>query len=233
VKALLVDLYETLVWTDWQALGHMMTARLNVDGPTLLRAFEATSIGRGTGQYGSIRGDLAAIIAATAAAPPAGGSADAGARPSPDVRAADQVWLEALEIELNAFLREHTHVYPDVRPVLRKLRDAGTRVAIVSNCDHATGPLLEGLGLSGDVDATVLSFAVRSIKPDAAIFEHALACLGVSGDDAIFVDDQPRFLDGARAVGIRTLQIARTPGYLPDSGAEEHPVIADLNALVP
>lgn len=217
MKALLVDLYETLVWTDWQALGHLMTARLNVDGPTLLRAFEATSVGRGTGQYGSVRGDLAAIIAATAEPP----------------RAVDPAWLEALEVDLNAFLREHTHLYPDVRPVLRKLREAGTRVAIVSNCDHATGPLLEGLGLSSDVDATVLSFAVRSIKPDAAIFEHALACLGVSGDDAIFVDDQPRFLDGARAVGIRTLQIARTPGYLPTGGAEEHPVIADLNALVP
>ena len=140
--------------------------------------------------------------------------------------------MEALESDLLAFLRDNTHVYPDVRPVLRKLRDSGTRIAIVSNCDHATGPLLDNLGLSEDVDATVLSFAVRSIKPDPAIFEHALARLGVSGDDAIFIDDQPRFLDGARAVGIRTLQIARTPGHAPVAGVEEHPLISDLTALV-
>jgi len=224
VKALLVDLYETLVWTDWQALGHLLAARLDVDGSTLSRAFEVTSRGRGTGLYGSVKGDLAAIVAA--AAPP-------GAGPDAGRGAGQDAFLDALESELGAFLTANTHVYPDVRPVLRALRDSGTRVAIVSNCDHATGPLLNNLGLAGDVDATVLSFEVRSIKPDAAIFEHALARLGVSGADAVFVDDQPRFLDGARAVGIRTLQIARAPWHRPAASADEHPVIADLTALVP
>jgi len=157
VKALLVDLYETLVWTDWQALGHLLAARLDVDGSTLSRAFEVTSRGRGTGLYGSVKGDLAAIVAA--AAPP-------GAGPDAGRGAGQDAFLDALESELGAFLTANTHVYPDVRPVLRALRDSGTRVAIVSNCDHATGPLLNNLGLAGDVDATVLSFEVRSIKPD-------------------------------------------------------------------
>ena len=222
MKALLVDLYDTLVWTDWRALGQLLAARLGVDGATLLRAFETTSVGRGSGHYGSVRGDLAAIVAA------AGGQ---GLAPTPG--SADEAFLAALETELLGFLKNATHLYEDVRPVLRAVRASGTRVAIVSNCDHATRPLLESLGLAGDVDATVLSFEVASLKPHAAIFEHALARLGVGAEDAVFIDDQPRFLDGARALGMRTLQITRTPGFAPPAAAEPHPLIADLTQLVP
>jgi HAD superfamily hydrolase (TIGR01509 family) len=223
VKALLVDLYDTLVWIDWRALGERLAARLAIDGPTLLRAFEVTHVGRGSGRYGSLRGDLAAIVAA------AGGSGT-------------PAFLAALEIELLTFIEQSAHLYDDVRPVLRALRDSGTRVAIVSNCDHATRPLLDKLGLERDVDATVLSFEVGSLKPDAAIFEHALARLGARAEQAVFVDDQARFLDGARSLGIRTLRIARPPSHgapppPPSSSSSSpddvgaHPVIADLTQL--
>ena len=32
MKALLVDLYDTLVWTDWRVLGERMASALEVDG---------------------------------------------------------------------------------------------------------------------------------------------------------------------------------------------------------
>jgi len=213
VKALLVDLYDTLVWVDWRPLGDRLAARLEVDGDTLLRAFETTSTARGTGQHGSVRGDLAAIVAAT------------GAR-------ASDASLAALEDELMVFLGHSAHLYDDVVPALRALRGAGTRIAIVSNCDHATRPLLARLGLHSEVDAAVLSCEVGSLKPDAAIFEHALARLDASAAQAVFVDDQPRFLAGARALGIRTLRMVRAsqyPAFVEDEGA--HPVIADLTQL--
>jgi HAD superfamily hydrolase (TIGR01509 family) len=213
VKALLVDLYDTLVWVDWRPLGDRLAARLGVDGDTLLRAFEMTSVARGTGQHGSVRGDLAAIVAA------------AGGRGS-------DASLTALEDELMAFLGHSAHLYDDVRPALRALRGAGTRIAIVSNCDHATRPLLARLGLESEVDTAVLSCEVGSLKPDPAIFEHALARLDASAAQAVFVDDQPRFLAGARALGIRTLRMVRASQY-PTLAADEgaHPVIADLTQL--
>jgi putative hydrolase of the HAD superfamily len=212
VKALLVDLYDTLIRTDWHALGQWMTARLDVDGQILLRAFEATSEARGTGRYGSIRGDLAAIIAAT------GGTAD-------------ESFLGTLETELVALVGERTHLYGDVRPALRTLRASGVRVAIVSNCDHSTRPLLDKLELEREVDATVLSFEVGSLKPDAAIFDHALARLGATARDAVFIDDQARFLDGALSLGIRTLRIVRATSYGGIADPGPHPVIADLTQL--
>jgi HAD superfamily hydrolase (TIGR01509 family) len=213
VKALLVDLYDTLVWTDWRALGQWMAARLQVDGHTLMGAFETTSVARGRGRYGSVKGDLAALVTAARGA-------------------SDESFLAALETELLAFLEQATHLYEDVVPMLRTLRAAGTRVAIVSNCDHVTRPLLDRLGLDREVDATVLSFEVGSLKPDAVIFEHALARLGAKAAEALFVDDQDRFLDGALALGMRTLRIARTrPDAKAADAAGPHPVIADLTEL--
>ncbi len=220
MKALLVDLYDTLVWTDWSALAERLAARLEVDGAALLQAFEATRVGRGTGQFGSIRGDLAALVRA------AGGPAAGG-------RAADVGFLAALETELLTHLREAVHLYDEVRDVLRARRAAGTRVAIVSNCDHITRPVLENLALEAEVDASVLSCEVGSLKPDALIFEQALARLGATASEALFVDDQPAYLDGARAVGIRTAQIVRAPSAdEPTEGdALAHPIIWDLTDL--
>jgi len=214
MKALLVDLYDTLLWVDWRPLGDRLAARLAVDGDTLLRAFETTSTARGTGHYGSLRGDLAAIAEA----------AGAGRDPAS---------LASLEDELMTLLPRGAHLYDEVRPVLRDLREAGTRIAIVSNCDHATRPLLAHLGLVDEVDATVLSCEVGRLKPDRAIFEHALAKLDVGAGQAVFIDDQPRFLAGARALGIRTLRMVRATHYptFADNDDGGDPVIADLTQL--
>ncbi len=47
----------------------------------------------------------------------------------------------------------------------------------------------------------MLSFEVGAIKPDAAIFETALARLGVDAAHAVMVGDSDEADGGARAVG--------------------------------
>ena len=225
MKALLVDLYDTLVWTDWRALGERMAGRLKVDGAALLRAFEVTHVPRGIGRYTGIRGDLAAIVAA------ARGWYDPTRDDQPIPLGNNDPFIAELEMELLEYLREAAHLYNDVRPVLRALRAARTRVAIVSNCDHVTRPLLANLDLEREVDATVLSCEVHSLKPDAAIFEHALKRLGASAADAVFVDDQARYLDGARALGIGTVRIVRSPSHGEPSEGDTHRTIASLSDL--
>jgi putative hydrolase of the HAD superfamily len=213
VNALLVDLYDTLVWTDWGTLSERLMSRLGVELPVLLGAFEATSDARGTGHYGSVAGDFGAILAAC------------------DVDAHDALVTE-LATETVAYLRRNVHLYDDVVPALRRLRAAGTRVALVSNCDHATRPIVDALGLENEVDTVLLSCEVRSAKPDAAIFVEALRRLGADPADSLFVDDQPRFLDGAAALGIRPIQIVRgrEPGAYPPRSA--HPVITSFEELL-
>jgi HAD superfamily hydrolase (TIGR01509 family) len=222
VKVLLVDLYDTLVWTDWRVLGERMASRLQVDGAALLHAFEVTHVPRGLGRFAGIRGDLAAIVAA------ARGSYDPAREDQPAPSGEGDRLIAELEMELLEYLRDAAHLYDDVRPVLRALRAARTRVAIVSNCDHVTRPLLLNLDLEREVDATVLSCEVHSLKPDAAIFEHALKRLGASAAETVFVDDQARYLDGARALGIGTVRIVRAPPYGEPSEGDTHRVVTSL-----
>lgn len=74
---------------------------------------------------------------------------------------------------------------------------------------------LDELDLADKVDEVVLSCDVGSAKPDAAIYLKAIDMLGVDAADAIFVDDQPSYVSGAEALGIRSVLIdrrGRTPG---------------------
>jgi HAD superfamily hydrolase (TIGR01509 family) len=225
LKALLLDLYDTLVWTDWRALGERLATRIQVDGAALVRAFEITHVPRGVGRFRGIRGDLAAIVGA------ARGSYDPTRDDQPVPPRSDDPFIAALELELLEYLRDSAHLYDDVRPVLRALRADRTRVAIVSNCDHVTRPNLANLDIEREVDATVLSCEVKSLKPDSAIFEHALQCLGATAAEAVFVDDQTRYLDGAHALGIDTVQIARNPSYGEPSEGGAHRLITGLGDL--
>ncbi len=51
-------------------------------------------------------------------------------------------------------------------------------------------------------DAIVISREVGMIKPDPSIFEHMLTNLGTQASETIFIDDSPRNVAGAEAVGI-------------------------------
>jgi putative hydrolase of the HAD superfamily len=56
------------------------------------------------------------------------------------------------------------------------------------------------------VNCTTLSAEVRLIKPDPAIYEHCLRCLGVAPADCLFIDDREVNIAAARAMGIRVIQ---------------------------
>ena len=86
----------------------------------------------------------------------------------------------------------------------RRSASRGVKTALVSNCSHSTRPVVERLGLEEVFDRVVLSFEVRAMKPDPAIYRAALEQLGgVPPERAVFVDDQPPYCDGATAVGTR------------------------------
>ncbi len=217
VGAVLLDLYDTLAWTDWPALRAGLEDRFGLSERDLLRAFTTTREARSVGAYGSAEGDLAAILEA------------AGIAPEPDL-------VRELDAErTRILLGTGVHLWEDSIPTLRELRRRGVRTAVVSNCDHATRPIVEHLGLGAETDAVVLSFEARVAKPDPGIYLAALDALGgIDPADATFVDDQTRHCDGARALGI-TPYLIRRDDVDPVEGVSEpggHRVIRSLRALL-
>lgn len=100
-------------------------------------------------------------------------------------------------------------LYADALPAIEAVRHRGLRLGLISNA----WPSLEGkyrrLGLRDEFDPFVISACVGCLKPDAAIFEHALARIGLPAERLLFVDDEPEYLAGARALGFNVVLIAR------------------------
>jgi putative hydrolase of the HAD superfamily len=207
----LLDLYDTIAWSEWFRLRERIAARTGLDEGRLIAAFDATRPARGVGAYPDAAGDMAAVLEA------------AGLAPDPRL-VADLVELERSE------LTERVHLYDDVLPVLSALRDRGARTALISNCSHSTRPIVHRLHLEDVFDAVVLSFEARAMKPDPAIYRAALDTLGVDPRGAVFVDDQPRYCDGAAALGIETRLILR-PNEDAPSDTRGHRVVTDLRWL--
>ena len=55
-------------------------------------------------------------------------------------------------------------------------------------------------------DTLIISAEVGLMKPDPRIFQIALQSLGVQPAEAVFVDDFPHNVEGARAVGMHAIQ---------------------------
>jgi putative hydrolase of the HAD superfamily len=147
----------------------------------------------------------------------------AGVEPSP-------VLIERLVEMERAFFETGVELWEDSLPVVRELRDRGVKTSLISNCSHSTRGIVERLGIAEAFDDVVLSFEVGLRKPDPAIYRLALERVGVAAEDAVFVDDQPAYCDGAAALGIETFLIDRSGDGTPDLNG--HRVIGDLRALL-
>ncbi len=55
-------------------------------------------------------------------------------------------------------------------------------------------------------DVVVLSGDIKMAKPDPEIFELTLQKLGVTADEALFIDDSLNHIEGAKTIGIHAIQ---------------------------
>jgi FMN phosphatase YigB (HAD superfamily) len=105
-------------------------------------------------------------------------------------------------------------LYPDVRPTLSALRDAGLWVGVAGNQTSRVAELLRALSLPVDAVATSGEWGVA--KPDPAFFTRILAWAPGKPDEIVYVGDhRDNDARAAKAAGLRTALIRRGPwGYL-------------------
>ncbi len=126
-------------------------------------------------------------------------------------------------------------VFPEVLPVLTRLRKAGLKLAIVSNFDARLLPVCRGLGLATAVDAIVFAAQVGVAKPDRGIFRAALDRLGVAPEATLHVGDSwNEDVVGARAAALHAFHLDRDrPAAVGASGVVSGTgeIIEDLSIL--
>jgi putative hydrolase of the HAD superfamily len=126
---------------------------------------------------------------------------------------ADQL-LKLIEADNESWMKFDTEMYAFVN----RLRTAGKRVAVLSNMPHELGEVLKTADTEfgfAPFDHITLSYEIRSIKPEAAIYEHCLAGLGVPAADTLFLDDRPENIEGAKRLGIHGIQFTSREDVLP------------------
>lgn len=117
-------------------------------------------------------------------------------------------------------------VPPELPSALDRIRQAGVRVAIVSNSEGRLPELLAHAGIADHFAAIVDSHHEGVRKPDPEIFRRALARLGVEADDAIHLGDIPGVdVAGANAAGIRAVLVDPF-GFYPDHAGERTASVA-------
>lgn len=101
-------------------------------------------------------------------------------------------------------------IYDDVLPTLDRLAAQGLRLAVISNWDPRLRDLLRRLALDARFETIVVSCEVGCAKPGRAIFDEAVARLGLPAGRILHIGDSAESdVVGARSAGLHALQILR------------------------
>jgi HAD superfamily hydrolase (TIGR01549 family) len=127
-------------------------------------------------------------------------------RPDFDLETERQARLDA---GLGEYLNGYD-LYPDVRPCLHALPDAGYFVGIAGNQTTRAGRFLRELNLPCDILATSDDWGIT--KPDIAFFTKLIAVSGQAPNEIAYIGDRlDNDLRPATAAGLHTIFIKRGP----------------------
>ena len=123
---------------------------------------------------------------------------------------------------LQAMLGELTLHEPIIDRV-RTLRDEGYKLGLITNNVREGSAMWRSLVPVDELfDAVVDSSEVGMRKPNPAIYHHALELLGgVAPDQAVFLDDSPGNVEGARRAGLQGILVT-----------DPEDAVAELDALL-
>lgn len=123
----------------------------------------------------------------------------------------DEALIDTVVVERQARF-DHALQYPEpgVLETLQGLRQAGYRLALISNASTAEVAAWESSPLAGVMDVAVFSCVCGHAKPESGIYHQASGGLGIAAADCVFVgdggSDEHR---GAAAVGMTPVMITR------------------------
>jgi 2-haloacid dehalogenase len=125
-------------------------------------------------------------------------------------------------------------VHPDVEPGLRRMREAGLRIATLTNGRAASAEgLLERAGVADLVERSLDVSEVGRWKPAPEPYQHACRTLGVAPTAAVLIAVHPWDVHGAMCAGLRGAWLDRHgdpyPGVFraPDVSAPDLPALVD------
>ncbi len=216
--AVIFDFFGTLVynrpWGDEMNRAVARTLSAPIDG--FLREWALTGPARTLGAYASVEENVEEVCR------------EIGVSVTPEQA------KRAAEIRLE-FTRRNLVPKEGALEMLRRLRDAGYKLGLLSNCTPEVPVVWQEMAVRPLFDDTVFSCAVHIAKPQAEAFELASRRLGVAPERCVYVaDNADGELAAAKAVGIHAIRLLPAEGEWAPRGAElwQGPSIATLLDLL-
>ena len=121
--------------------------------------------------------------------------------------------------DYEAAMTVDTKLFDGVPELLAQIKSAGMKWGIVTNkATYLASPIVQALGLSEDCAALVCGDTTAHAKPHPLPLLHAAQIAGVGTDRCMYVGDDIRDIQAARAAGMTS--IAAAYGYC----GSDHPV---------
>lgn len=98
------------------------------------------------------------------------------------------------------------YVNEDVLAFVREVRAAGVPVGLATNATDDVRDDLKKLALESEFDQVISSAEIGFHKPSRDFFIQACTFMGTPPDICLFVDDQDRNVQGARAAGLSAMR---------------------------
>ena len=123
-------------------------------------------------------------------------------------------------------------VHPDIPDGVRRLREAGLRLATMTNGSvELTRGLLDRAGLLDQVELLLDVQGPRAWKPSPVAYHYAVDNLGVTPAEALLVAVHPWDIDGARRAGLEAAWLRRGLTTYPPTMTAPTLTISDLPKL--
>jgi putative hydrolase of the HAD superfamily len=223
-EAAVFDLFGTLVpefpRTEFYDSVRGMAAIVGADEEAFQEGWNDTAIGRQTGAYRDVAGNVRGICA------------------SLGVDVDEDALAQALDLRAGLY-RRWFHSRPGALETLTTLKARGYPIGLISMCAPDTPALWRASELAPFVDVEVFSSEVGLRKPDPAIYRYACEKLDVDPRACLFCGDGSYGeLTGAAAVGMTPYLIADPTVVVeeqlrPEGENWDGASVADLRDLLP
>lgn len=140
---------------------------------------------------------------------------------------ADEETVDQVLAEMKAHYREHYHdgtvPYDGILPFLRKMKNCGFRMAIVSNKADPMVQLLRTLYFDDLISVAVGELEGVARKPAPDLVEIAMHRLGCTAENAVYIGDSEVDIETAKNAGLPCLSVGwgfRDEEILHNAGAK-------------
>jgi putative hydrolase of the HAD superfamily len=194
MTAVVFDFYGTLTPVSsseaWASNAAKLAAVMGVSSAALVQVLEDSFPERISGALGGVRQTMAAVAERLG------------------VRLSEAQLDKAAQIR-RAVQESMFELRPEALGVIGRLRSAGFRIGLVSDCTTELPDAWSRLPLASVVDAPVFSCVEGTRKPDPRLFRKVAADLGTEPGRCVYVGDGGgRELTGSSGVGMRAVLLA-------------------------